>query len=435
MQTNPFWRAKKPDAKQASGLQFFGRGSCSLQKLRRDLHGHSFVAALAGVQVIAGVVFGQEPVGSLRVPEGFVEVDAAVDQVGGADEFVVRMAHLLAEGGVGTPAAHGQQGTHVHPVAVAAGLGDVFLQAVDQLLDCGQILHGPEGIVPGTHGMDDVVDALLDDDSVGPVCGDLVVEPMLAGKAVALVGQAGVFPQNSRAGGGPPDDGSVVKALPEAPQGQVVRPVLGGDGVAVADHGPVFRRGQHGHVAQEVIQVGGPGSLQRDVGRLRLVAVGVQALAQGAAGVDHAAHEGEIPQIEADLDHLAGGDRQLQRVRNGSLACADGDGLLRVKADRVEFAPVEDGGLRQRDGLGAAVIVKGQPDGGSGKGNVDGVADGDVFGVPLGPVLGHGDGVAPYAGPVLIGHDRSTPQKVYDSSSSLPLCSDIVNLCACRVGS
>ena len=205
------------------------------------------------MQVVAGVVFWQEVVGVLGVPEGKVKIDAAVDQVGGADEIVVGVAHLLAEGGIGAPTAHGEQGADVDLVAIAPGLGDVFLQAVDQLLDRGQVLHGPEGVVSCAHGMDDVVDALLDDDRIGSVGGDLVVEAMLTGEAVALVGQAGVFPQNSRAGGGTADDGGVVKALPEAAQGEVVGPVLGGDGVAVADDGAVFLFRQHGDIAEEII--------------------------------------------------------------------------------------------------------------------------------------------------------------------------------------
>ena len=146
------------------------------------------------MEVVAGVVLGKEVVDVLRVTQRLVEVDAAVDEVCGPDELVVGVAHLLAEGGVGAPAAHRQQGTDVDPIAVAPGLGDVLLQAVDQLLDRGQIAHGPEGVVPRAHGVDDVVDALLDDDGVGTVGGDLVVEPMLAAETIALIGQAGVLP-------------------------------------------------------------------------------------------------------------------------------------------------------------------------------------------------------------------------------------------------
>ena len=50
--------------------------------------------------------------------------------------------------------------------------------------------------------MDDVIDALLDDDGVGTVGGDLVVEPVFAGQAVGFIGQAGVFPQDPGTGGG-----------------------------------------------------------------------------------------------------------------------------------------------------------------------------------------------------------------------------------------
>ena len=153
--------------------------------------------------------------------------------------------------------------------------------------------------------------------------------------------------------------------------------------------------------------MGGTGGVHGDVGSFRLVAVGVQAAAQGAAGEDHTAHQREIPQVEAHLDHLAGGDGQLQGIGHRRFPCADGDGALAAKIDWVEFAPVEGGGFGQGDGLGAAVVVKGQPDGGAGEGHIDAITDGDVFGIPLGTVFGNGDGVAPNAGPVLIGHSDS----------------------------
>ena len=199
----------------------------------------------------------------------------------------------------------------------------------------------------------------------------------------------------------------MVEALPEAPQGQVIGPVLGGDGVAVADDGPVLRGGQQVHIAEEIVQVGGPGGLHGDVGGLGLIAVGVEAAAQGAAGVDHAPHEGEVPQVEAHLDHLTGSDRQLQGIGNDSLPRADGHRPLAAEINGVKLTGVEGGGLGQGDGLGAAVIVKGQPDGRAGKGHVDAIADGDVFGVPLGAVFGNGYGVAPDTGPVLIVHGDS----------------------------
>ena len=82
-------------------------------------------------------------------------------------------------------------------------------------------------------------------------------------------------------------------ALVKAPQSQAVGPVLGGDGVAVADDCPVFRLRQHGNIAQEVEQMGLPGGFQINMGILRPVAVGVESLGQGTLGIDHAAHQGE----------------------------------------------------------------------------------------------------------------------------------------------
>ena len=140
------------------------------------------------MQMVAGVVGGKEPVRFFRVPEGFVKVNASVDEVCGADEIVVSVAHFLAEGGISTPAAHREQSTYINFVAKAAGFGDVRFQTVDQLLHRGEVAHGPEHIDGFTHRVDDVVDALLDDDSVGTIGGNLVVEAIFAGQAVGFVG-------------------------------------------------------------------------------------------------------------------------------------------------------------------------------------------------------------------------------------------------------
>ena len=101
---------------------------CTLfQQFHGHFHGHALVAGGAGVQVVAGVVCGQEVVGIIGIPEGPVKVDAAVDEIGGADKVIVGVAHLLSEGRVGAPAAHGEQGANVDLIAVAAGLGDIAL--------------------------------------------------------------------------------------------------------------------------------------------------------------------------------------------------------------------------------------------------------------------------------------------------------------------
>ena len=192
----------------------------------RDFHSHPFIALFAGVQMVAGVIFRQEVVRFVGIPKGGIKVDEAVNQIGGADKFVVGMAHFLAEGGVGAPAAHGEQGAYIDLVAEASCLGDVALQTLDQLLHGGQVAHGAEDVDSFANRVDDVVDALLDDDGVGTGGGDFMMEPVVTGKTVGFVGQAVVFPEDPGTGGGTADDGGVVIALPEAAHGQFIGPVL-----------------------------------------------------------------------------------------------------------------------------------------------------------------------------------------------------------------
>ncbi len=356
------------------------------------------------MEMVAGVVFRQEPVRFAGVLQGLVEVDAAVDQVGGADEIVIGVADFLAEGSVGAPAAHGKQGADIDLVAKFPGLGDVEFQTVDEILRGGHIAHGTEDIALCAHGMDDVVDALLDDDGVGTVGGDFVGESVGAHEAVGFVLQAAVLPQDPGAAGGTADDGGTVVAVFMAAQLQVVGPILGGDGVAVADDGAVFLSGEDRHIAEEVEQVGVAGIFQVEVGKLRGIAVGIQTLGQGAAGVNNGAHQGEICQIEADLDQLVRNDRHFQGIGNHGAFGRNGDAFAAAKGQGIEPAAVENGGFGQGHRLGAAVIVKGQPDGGAVKGDMDGVADGDVLGIAFRAVFGDGYRIAPNTDPFGVVH-------------------------------
>ena len=68
----------------------------------------------------------------------------------------------------------------------------------------------------------------------------------------------------------------------------------------------------------------------------------------------------------------------------------------------METAVVKHRNLIQRDGLRAAVIVEGQTKARAVEGNENGIADGDIFGIPLRSILRHGDGVSPNAYPMLL---------------------------------
>ena len=274
------------------------------------------------------------------------------------------------------------------------------LQSLNQLLHRRQIAHGPEHIYILTNRVNDVVDTLLDDDHIGTVGRHFMGEPVLSGKTVGFILQAVILPQDPGTGGGPADDGGAMVPLGEAPQRQLIRPVLGGDGIAVADDGPVALLRQHGDIAEKIEQVGLSGGDDIELGIFCLVAVGIHTLGQRAAGIDHAAHEGEILQIETDLDHFPFVQRHFQGIGNHPLSCGDGNCPASAEENGIESAAVENGGFVQGNGLGAAVIVKGQPDSAAGKGNVNGIADGDIPGITLRAVLRHGHSVSPDADPV-----------------------------------
>ena len=92
------------------------------QKGSGDLLGRPLIALDAGMQMVAGVIFREEEVRLDWVPEGHIKVNAAVNEVCCADKVIIGVAQFLAEGGIGAPAAHGQQGAHIDLVAVALAL-------------------------------------------------------------------------------------------------------------------------------------------------------------------------------------------------------------------------------------------------------------------------------------------------------------------------
>lgn len=62
------------------------------QQFRRHFRRHPLVARLAWVQVVAGIVFGQEEIRVFRVTQGTVKVNATVNQIRRADKIIVSVA-------------------------------------------------------------------------------------------------------------------------------------------------------------------------------------------------------------------------------------------------------------------------------------------------------------------------------------------------------
>lgn len=65
---------------------FRKRLSYLFQQFCRHFRRHPLIACLAWVQVVAGIVFGQEEIRVRRVTQGAVKVNAAVNQVGRAEK-------------------------------------------------------------------------------------------------------------------------------------------------------------------------------------------------------------------------------------------------------------------------------------------------------------------------------------------------------------
>lgn len=77
---------------------FRKRLSYLFQQFRRHFRRHPLIARLAWVQVIAGIVFGQEEIRVRRVTQGAVKVNAAVNQLGHTDEIIVSVAQVRRKG-------------------------------------------------------------------------------------------------------------------------------------------------------------------------------------------------------------------------------------------------------------------------------------------------------------------------------------------------
>ena len=249
--------------------------------------------------------------------------------------------------------------------------------------------------------MDDVVDALLDDNGIRAVGRHFMLKAFCAHQPVGFIRQAVIFAQNPRSAGGAADDGSVLKAVFAATELQIIRPILRGDGVAITDDGAVLRRSTHGHIAEEVGQLRLAGCVHRNIEVLRFVAVGVQPAGQRAAGEYDAAHEREITQIEADKQPFPGSYGRFQRVGNHIALRRKRYAALAPERDRVKRAAAENCHLFQRNRLRAAVIIERQAYTAARKRQGNRIAQGYVLGIPFRAIFRNADRISPHADPLL----------------------------------
>ena len=151
-----------------------------------DGFAHGLVTVIAGVQVVTGVVEDEEHAGMRGVGGDLVEVDDAVELVGGADPFVDGLSNLFACRGLVFRPDVGSEGGSVDLNAVSVGAGGELSQADDEVFGGDDVV----GLVE-VGGVADVVDALHDDQVLDAGLGeDVAVEAGEGGGAGGVMEDA-----------------------------------------------------------------------------------------------------------------------------------------------------------------------------------------------------------------------------------------------------
>ena len=336
------------------------------------------------------------------------------------------MPELFAEGGVRSPTLYGQEGTYVYIQPVRLCDIEIFLYPLFELARRGQVAHGTKGVYVRADGVNYVVYALLDDYRVGAADGgNFTFEAVMTRETVTFVSYAAVLAQNAGAACRTADYCRAVVGVVHALEGEIVRPALRGDAVAVEHDGAVVVVGVQVEAAEEI--EGGEGARALEGKNLRegAVAEREEALGKGARGDDARTHQRKAAQIYADGQHSLGFDAEGDLVGEHLGPGGDGDALLAAEGDKtgvvqadlpVAHSPCErDAG--ERDGLGAAEVGKVQPDALAADGAGDGIAQGYVLGVGFGTVFGYRGRIAPDGDPL----HRSSSVRIYTAFKAYSL--------------
>ena len=153
--------------------------------------------------------------------------------------------------------------------------------------------------------MDDVVDPVLNEDSVRAGNVHLNGEPCFALDSVCGVPDAVILPQNAGPAHCASDDGDVLVFLGFAAKGEVVGPVLSGDGISETDERAVLLLSEAIHCIQKIEPVGLPGKLGGEHCLIRVISVGVETVGERSFHKDSCIQLGKSLQIHAHCDLIA----------------------------------------------------------------------------------------------------------------------------------
>jgi hypothetical protein len=227
-----------------------------------DGFAHGFIAVVAGVEVVAGVVEREKHAGVRGVGGEFVEVDNAVELVGGANPFVDGLTHLFACRTLILCADEWRKGSADDLDAMSVGAGCELAEADDEIF-CGDDVVGFGGV----GGVADVVDAFHDDEVLDAGLGeDVAVESGQCGGTGGVVEDAvaaDTLVQNAEIRG--LLVGQEAPSENVRPAGVGVAGAVGpvGDAVAEGDDGSAFVVGGDVDSLEEVPGEEGGGSVER----------------------------------------------------------------------------------------------------------------------------------------------------------------------------
>ena len=301
-----------------------------------------------------------------------------------------------------------------------SGLLDIPFQTVDQFGGSRQITHGTERIDVGSDRMDDVIDALLDDDGIRTGGWNFVGKTVGSLKTVGVVGDTVVLAQNTRTACRTADHRGMVAPFFDEAQRQIVRPCLCGDGISVADNGMTIFLCQNIDVAKKIEPVCRLGGGKGQRFAVRLVAVGKIAAGQWTCDQHGGLHGSVAVKIQADAERLTGRYRKGECVARGGCTRCQCDGTAAVKGN------IAYGACRKRAGKGnlpgeigithshrcpvdgdrflSAVVVEREAECASGKRCIDRIAKRQIFCVALRMMFCDGHGIAPHGDPLCIIH-------------------------------
>ena len=327
--------------------QFFG-----------DAFGHGLVRLGARVQVIARVKTAAESFRVVVAAYCLVEVYAAVEIGCGAEPLIECHADDVAVFVVGAPAVNRQQRAAVDFETELARVRDVErADAVDEVVGRGHVAPRAELVDFHADRVNDVVDAVLHDDSACACHVHFDREARGALQAVCRIRDAAVFAENARAAHRATDNRNVVEALACATQREVVGPVLRRNGIAKTDECEILLFGEDVDRIEEVYPVRFAREIVGECRGFCEVAVAVLAARKRARDCRACVHLRKVGEVEAHVECFACGHVECNFITQDFFARGDCGGCAAAEGDggRNIFSNIR---LANRHGLGAGEVRK-----------------------------------------------------------------------------